>query len=236
MNNLELYNKVREVPKEAKKDIQAGRLKGKTDINPMWRIKSLTENFGMIGVGWYYNITKQWLEEGSNGEIAAFINIELFVKVNGEWSMPIVRTGGSSFVAKESKGLYVSDECFKMALTDAISVSCKALGFGANVYWDKDSTKYGKQINGTNETESNNQSTLDKQVSSEAIIVLKKMIATKDVDSKVIDDWIKVKYKKSIDDLTVSEYKKVLAKMDKTPDKIQQDTSDLFNTQHVSGT
>ncbi|HCC35130.1 MAG TPA: hypothetical protein DEQ02_05645 [Ruminococcaceae bacterium] len=36
----------------------------------------------------------------------------------------------------------MSDECFKMALTDAISVSCKALGFGADVYWDKDRTKY----------------------------------------------------------------------------------------------
>lgn len=29
-----------------------------------------------------------------------------------------------------------------MALTDAISVACKALGIGADVYWDKDSTKY----------------------------------------------------------------------------------------------
>ena len=32
-----------------------------------------------------------------------------------------------------------------MALTDAISVACKALGFGANVYWDKDRTKYDLQ-------------------------------------------------------------------------------------------
>lgn len=29
-----------------------------------------------------------------------------------------------------------------MALTDAISVACKALGFGADVYWAKDATKY----------------------------------------------------------------------------------------------
>ncbi len=38
MDNLELYNKVREVPQEAQKSIAAGRLKGMTDINPMWRI------------------------------------------------------------------------------------------------------------------------------------------------------------------------------------------------------
>ena len=46
------------------------------------------------------------------------------------------------FVAKERNGLYTSDECYKMALTDAISVACKALGFGADVYWQADRTKY----------------------------------------------------------------------------------------------
>ena len=45
-------------------------------------------------------------------------------------------------VASETKGLYVNDECYKMALTDAISVACKALGMGADVYWNKDTTKY----------------------------------------------------------------------------------------------
>ena len=29
-----------------------------------------------------------------------------------------------------------------MALTDAISVACKLIGIGANVYWEKDATKY----------------------------------------------------------------------------------------------
>ena len=38
-NCLELYDKIRQVPDNAKKTISAGRLKGKTDINPMWRLK-----------------------------------------------------------------------------------------------------------------------------------------------------------------------------------------------------
>lgn len=147
MENLKIYDQVREVPKEAKKDIQAGRLKGKTDINPMWRIKKLTEIFGPCGIGWKYVITKQWIEHGGKDEIAAFVNIDLFVKSDGAWSEAIPGTGGSSFVANEKNGPYVSDECFKMALTDAISVSCKALGFGADVYWDKDSTKYDRAGN-----------------------------------------------------------------------------------------
>ena len=143
--SLELYNKVRTVPKEALKEIGAGRLKGKSDINPMWRIKTLTEHFGPCGIGWYYEITKQWLEQGANGEIAGFCNINLYIKVGDEWSKPIQGTGGSSFIAREKNGPYTSDEVYKMALTDAISVACKALGFGANVYWDKDRTKYDLQ-------------------------------------------------------------------------------------------
>lgn len=143
-NNLDLYNRVRKVPKEAIKSIAAGRLKGMSDINPMWRIKMLTEEFGVCGFGWKYEIIRMWNENGGNGVISSFVHINLFVKMNGEWSEAIQGVGGSSFVTNEKNGLYTSDECFKMALTDAISVACKSLGMGADVYWDKDSTKYSQ--------------------------------------------------------------------------------------------
>lgn len=144
MENLAIYNAVRSVPDSAKRQIGAGRLKGKTDINPMWRLKTLTEQFGPCGIGWKYVITDKRLEQGANGEVAAFLDIDLFVKVDGAWSDAIPGTGGSAFVAKEKNGPYTSDECFKMALTDAISVACKALGFGADVYWEADRSKYDK--------------------------------------------------------------------------------------------
>lgn len=144
MDNLTIYNEVRSVPDSAKRRIEAGRLKGKTDINPMWRIKALTEKFGPCGIGWKYTITDKRLEQGANGEVAAFLDIDLFVKVGDTWSEAIPGTGGSAFIAKEKNGLYTSDECFKMALTDAISVACKALGFGADVYWEADRSKYDK--------------------------------------------------------------------------------------------
>lgn len=142
MENLTIYNAVRAVPENAKKQISAGRLKGMSDINPMWRIKTLTEQFGVCGFGWKYTITDKHMESGANGEIAVFVDIDLFVKVGDTWSEAIPGTGGSTFVAKEKNGLYTSDECYKMALTDAISVACKALGFGADVYWEKDRTRY----------------------------------------------------------------------------------------------
>ena len=143
MSNLDIYNAFRKVPDDAKKPINAGRLKGKTDINPMWRIKALTEQFGACGIGWYYETVKQWTEV-CNDEVCAFVNIHLFIKVDGEWSKPIFGTGGNKLIEKESKGLHVSDECFKMATTDAISVACKQLGIGADVYWQEDGSKYDK--------------------------------------------------------------------------------------------
>jgi len=144
MENLDLYNKLREVPSIAKKPIAAGRLKGMTDINPMWRIKALTETFGPCGIGWWYTIDKQWIEPRDGGEAAAFTNISLYISVDGKKSRAIPGTGGSMFVSNEKTGLHMSDEAFKMSLTDAISVAAKALGVGADVYWATDaaSTKY----------------------------------------------------------------------------------------------
>lgn len=147
MENMEIYNKVKEVPKNAQKTITAGRLKGMTDINPQWRIEKLTEVFGPVGIGWYAEEMNREFVEGANGEMMCFVDINLFVKVDNEWSKPIYGTGGSTFIAKESKGLYTSDEVVKMAYTDAISVACKQLGVGADIYWDKSDSKYNQQPN-----------------------------------------------------------------------------------------
>lgn len=142
MNNMELYELGRQVPNEAMKPITAGRLKGFTDINPMWRIKRLTEMFGPCGIGWWYEITDKRMEAGANSEMCAFVDIKLFYRLGDTVSQPVYGTGGSSFVAKEKNGMYTSDECFKMALTDAISVAAKAIGVGADVYYAKDRDKY----------------------------------------------------------------------------------------------
>lgn len=141
MGNLDLYNRVRIVPEEAKKPIKGGRLNGMTDINPMWRIKVLTSEYGPCGIGWFYKPVKKWTEQ-AGGETVTFVDIELFIKVDGEWSQPICGTGGSKLSQNERNGLFVSDECYKMATTDAISVACKQLGIGADVYFGADRTKY----------------------------------------------------------------------------------------------
>lgn len=108
--NLDIYEKARSVPKEAIKEIKGGRLAGFSDINPMWRIKRLTEIFGPCGKGWYYEITDKHTETAGN-ETAMFITVSLYVKYGEEWSKPIVGVGGSKMVAMEKQGAYFSDEC-----------------------------------------------------------------------------------------------------------------------------
>ena len=142
--NLHYYDLLRTVPNEAKKEILAGRLKGMSDINPVWRIKVMTETFGVCGVGWKYEITRQW-QETYGQEVKAFTNLNLYVKVDDQWSDPIPGTGGATLVELNSKGQYVNDEGFKMSLTDALSVAMKALGVAADVYFNKDATKYVMQ-------------------------------------------------------------------------------------------
>jgi hypothetical protein len=142
MDNMELFRQFEKTADEAKKPIEAGRLKGFTDINPMWRFKRLTEVFGPVGIGWKFVITDKQVIPGADGVVSAFVDVLLYYKSGGEWSEGIPGTGGSSFVAKESKGLYTSDECFKMALSDAIGTACKALGMSADIYFSKDRSKY----------------------------------------------------------------------------------------------
>ena len=217
-DNLKLYNAVRKPPEEALKTIKGGRLNGYTDINPMWRIKTLTEQFGPCGIGWKYTITKQWIEEGAKGEKCAFCNIDLFVKIGDQWSEAIPGTGGSGFIINESKGPYTSDECYKMALTDAISVACKALGFAADVYWNSDRSKYDRP---------NGEETNNKQIKSLTEAQLNRMYTIggkKGYTKEVINKSIYKRYKKQPFELTKEEYDAVCTELEKAEPKEQQST------------
>lgn len=142
MDNMVIWQQLEKTADEAKKPIEAGRLKGFTDINPCWRMKRLTEVFGPCGIGWKYDIVSTNVIPGANDEVAAFVNILLYYKQGGEWSEGVPGLGGSMFVAKERSGMHTSDECFKMALSDAIGTACKALGMSADIYFSKDRSKY----------------------------------------------------------------------------------------------
>ena len=139
MDNLDIYNALKQPPKEALRNIEGGRLAGKTDINPQWRCKAMTEQFGVCGIGWKFEVAKAWCEPANDSQVFVFAEIHLFVKQDGEWSSPIPGFGGSMLVEKEKAGLHANDEGYKMAITDALSTAMKMLGVAADVYaglWD----------------------------------------------------------------------------------------------------
>ena len=194
MDNLELYEKVRSVPAEAQKTIAGGRLKGMTDINPMWRIKTLTEQFGICGYGWKTEIVRSWLDTGAKGEIIANVQINLYVKYKGEWSEAIPGIGGSMCVSNDKTGAYTDDECYKKAYTDALSVACKALGIGADVYFAKDRTKYDVKEQPSKE-QPKKEDPLDKLNRDELFVEVAKL----EIDVDGLAKFFKVT---SVDDLT----------------------------------
>lgn len=144
--NMRFYQQGAEVPADALKRINAGRLKGMSDVNPMWRMRRLTEIFGPVGFGWRYVIDRQWTETYGQ-EVKCFCNVTLYVRdpESGAWSEGIPGCGGSAIVSVERSGAYVNDEGYKMALTDALSIAMKPLGIGANVW-------YGPKASGHNES------------------------------------------------------------------------------------
>lgn len=88
---------------------------------------------------------KKWTEVADENTVGAFVDIDLHVKdpQTGEWLKPIHGSGGNTLVRKENSGrLYLNDEAYKMAETDAFSNACKKLGLGADIYFEQDTDKY----------------------------------------------------------------------------------------------
>lgn len=217
--NLDLYNKFKTVPDVAKKEIKGGKLKGFTDINPMWRIEKLTEEFGICGIGWKTQLIDKWTEQGANGEVAVFTKIHLLIKINNEWSEPIEGTGGSMLVNTEQGYLRTNDEAFKMAYTDALSVACKMLGMGADVYMDKDRTKYDAESDGSvnkakNTNASNNTSKSATATNKTKYQEVKDLINGTTISFDDVTVWLEKKgYPKQVNKLNEEQFKHLITSL-----------------------
>lgn len=135
-------------PKDALKEIQAGRLKGKSDINPQWRIEAMTNTYGLYGTGWYFQTADvKFVDVPATGELLVFMTIELFIKdlETGKWAKPVVGVGGDFVIRKEKNILHGNDEAYAMCLTDALGKAMKVLGVASDVYRGKFDTKAGRE-------------------------------------------------------------------------------------------
>lgn len=144
------YEAMRRPPATALRQIQAGDLKGKTDINPQWRYEIMDATFGACGIGWKYEIVKLWDVPCQDGTVLAFAQVNVYTKNGDAWSDPIPGIGGNTlndmvkgYSQGDPKRPKPNDEGYKMAVTDALSVALKMLGVGADIYMGKwDGAKY----------------------------------------------------------------------------------------------
>lgn len=146
-DNLNVWNLVKQTPNDFLKKIEYGYLKGKSDINPQWRLMAMTQAFGVVGHGWTYRIVRTWSETGADGQVMAFSEVAVKTKINGEWGEEFFGTGGSTIVELAKGILKSNDEGYKMATTDALSVAFKAVGVAADIYLGNfDGSKYKREI------------------------------------------------------------------------------------------
>jgi hypothetical protein len=203
MSNMEIWNKVKTPPPDALKKINGGRLKGMSDISPQWRYEKMTETFGVCGIGWKYTIDKTWAEPGENGEICAFANISLFVKIGDEWSAAIPATGGSQLIEKEKSGMHTNDEAYKMAITDALGTAMKMIGVAADVYRGRCDTKYKVEDDGLLDDVAPEPPKTKAETPPPAPPVINgdfnKYLESKKVDKEQFKLWLKKEYQKEYD-------------------------------------
>lgn len=146
MDNMQFYTAMAKPPQQYLKPINFGALKGKYDINPQWRYEVMTEQFGPIGKGWKYDITKYWTQPMTDGQIMVFAEVSVYVNFDGEWSQAIPGVGGNMLIENQKGQLKANDEAYKMAVTDALGSALKMLGVAADVYSGRmDGSKYAHQ-------------------------------------------------------------------------------------------
>lgn len=139
------YENLAKPPADAVKQIMGGKLKGFSDINPQWRYEALTQEFGLCGVGWKFEIANTFTEPvPATQELMIFVQVNLYVKEGDQWSEPIPGFGGDFLIVKDKNGIHGNDEGYKMAITDALGSAAKVIGVAADIYRGCMESKYSR--------------------------------------------------------------------------------------------
>ncbi len=151
MKNLEKWNQLARVPVSHLKTIQFGALKGKSDINPQWRYKAMTEVYGECGKDWNHRLVNTEIVDGANGEVLIFVEVAVWVgDIASLDQKEFTGVGGDKIVVKDKNGLRSNDEAMKMAYTDALGTALKYVGVASEIYEGNfDGSKYADPTDAT---------------------------------------------------------------------------------------
>jgi hypothetical protein len=140
--NLKLWDAVATPPKEALKDVPGKGFK-MTAIDAMWQIKMATEQWGVCGVSWGFDV-----EDIMRTDKQVIKRVTLYppsvLDVHNRYK--IVQYGSDECIPKKGTQDYpnhVKNESDKKATTDGLTKCLALAGFGASIYMGKfDGNKY----------------------------------------------------------------------------------------------
>ena len=195
-NKMQIYDAVREAPNSAVKKITGGSYgaAGLSDINPQWRIETMTKLFGPVGFGWTWEPVECF---DRDGVLYAHVIVKYADAQTGEWSKDIHGYGGTKFGGRDDSDIY------KSTMTDAVSNALRYLGVGADVWYSAARSGAENQY----DTKYSAPPEMVETVTDDMKNTISKLVNT--------DEWMKLeeKYGADLNLMTVQTYYKVVAKL-----------------------
>lgn len=133
MKNMDLWNKLCTTPPEVTSPYTSVNGVELTAVDPIYRAKKMTETFGPAGIGWGWDVAREWdMECGGYRYVYAKVQV---------WYCD--QEGVMRYVGPQIGGSPCSDpaEAFKSAITDGIGKCLSMLGLAADVYSGGHATK-----------------------------------------------------------------------------------------------
>ncbi|WP_394239911.1 hypothetical protein [Vibrio astriarenae] len=118
---------------------------GRTSITTQYRIMKCTEIFGPVGIGWGYEVLREWIVKGApmiiNGDINPDLRDEVHKVEIRFWYMKdgkraeFTQYGDTRKLYMARGGYFVhDDECEKKSLSDALGKAMSMIGISADIY------------------------------------------------------------------------------------------------------
>lgn len=143
-DNLSLWNSLGKTdPKHTKPFKRAGGFSG-TALKPQWAIKHLTEQFGPCGIGWGVG-EPSFQMATADKETLVYCTVSAW---HGDKANVLWGVGGDKVASARKDGsVFVDDEAFKKAFTDAVMNAFKFVGVGADIHMGLfDDSKYLNEV------------------------------------------------------------------------------------------
>ena len=142
--HMELWNKVSKTDPKYIKPVGFGARKF-TAIDPQYQVRSITEQFGAVGVGWGWNSTTEYIHF-NNGDVAVVSGVSVWTHADEKNIFGPFNGCRKFFDAGKGR---LAEDAPKMAITDGLTKALSHLGFNADVFLgEMDGNKYAQDQKG----------------------------------------------------------------------------------------